>query len=119
MWLHAHLMRATAARLLLALKGYGCDLPSHKDPERDPQSSPSGSTPQLVAAVAAHGPNCRWRCACWTHCTLCMLDTLQMEMRMLDKLNERPELAERLKAVATQLNLVEEEVRLCLAAVAR
>jgi len=48
-----------------------------------------------------------------------MLDTLQMEMRMLDKLNERPELAERLKAVATQLNLVEEEVRLCLAAVAR
>eukprot|EP00983_Pelagomonas_calceolata_P096542 1158139-Pelagomonas_calceolata.AAC.2 len=32
-----------------------------------------------------------------------------LEMRMLDKLNERPDLADRLKAVAKQLNLVEEE----------
>ncbi|KAF5838285.1 NADH:ubiquinone oxidoreductase 17 kDa subunit [Dunaliella salina] len=34
---------------------------------------------------------------------------LKVEMRMLDKLNERPDLADRLKAVAEQLNLVEEE----------
>jgi len=30
-------------------------------------------------------------------------------MRMLDKLGERPDLADRLKAVGKQLNLVEEE----------
>lgn len=34
---------------------------------------------------------------------------LEVEMRMLDKLNERPDLQDRLKAVAKGLNLVEEE----------
>lgn len=32
-----------------------------------------------------------------------------MEMRMLDKLSQRPDLQDRLKAVANKLNLVDEE----------
>jgi hypothetical protein len=36
-------------------------------------------------------------------------DELQVELRMLDKLNDRPDLKERLSAVLKSLNMIEEE----------